>query len=236
VSHLINQPRTKRRYSLEEKAQLFLAFERLGTMSAASREVGFPMITCYHWCVKAGLITVVSRPRRWEKYLQLRAGGFTRREATLETGVHERSARDWDQGIVRSHNTRVYPDGRIIDCNKGVTNNHKVDGVSLLILQRKLSPRFLSLIDTEKSRDLHTSGVSVRSIAASMGRAPLTISREPRRNRKGPQTYEPCATHRYSAKRRLRPKERKLVTCPQLKDLVQNELDIHWPPEQICTL
>jgi len=196
VSHLTNQPRTKRRYSLEEKAHFFLAFDRLGTVSAAARELGFPMIPCYQWCVKADLITVVSKPRRREEYLQLRTEGFTRREATLKTGVHERSARDWDQGIVRSNNSRIYPGGRIINYNKGVSNKHKADGVSLLMLQRKLSPRFLSLIDREKIRDLHTSGTSVRSIAAIMGRAPSTISRELRRNRGDPQTYEPYAAHR----------------------------------------
>ncbi|GAB2826571.1 hypothetical protein GCM10027022_16840 [Alpinimonas psychrophila] len=114
------------------------------------------------------------------------------------------------------------------------------------MLQRTLSPRFLSLVDREMIKNLHASGTSVRATAAIMGRAPSTISRELRRNssnnhsnnhsdndRDG-QTYQPYIAHRYAARRRLRAKERKLVTLEPLKDFVQNKLGLNWSPEQIC--
>jgi transposase, IS30 family len=88
---LTDSPRSKRRYSLDEKAVFFAAFyaafKRLGAVSAAVREVGFPIIICYQWCVKAGLITAGFQSRRREEYLRLRTEGFTRRKATLKTGV-----------------------------------------------------------------------------------------------------------------------------------------------------
>jgi transposase, IS30 family len=123
-----------------------------------------------------------------------------------------------------------------------VSTQRASDGVSLLMLQRTLSPRFLSLVDREMIKNLHASGTSVRATAAIIGRAPSIISRELRRNssnnrsdkdRDG-QTYQPYKAHRYAARRRLRPKERKLVTLEPLKDFVQNKLHLHWPPEQIC--
>jgi transposase len=53
---------------------------------------------------------------------------------------------------------------------------------------RKRSPRSLSLSEREEiSRGL-VAGLSIRSIAASIGRAPSTVSREIRRNQ-GPRAY-----------------------------------------------
>lgn len=242
MSHLTDLPRIKRRYTLDEKASFFAAFERLGAVSAAAREVGFPVITCYQWCVKTGLITAGFQSRHREEYLRLRAEGLTRREATLKAGVNPRSTLDWEQGIIMSHGRRIYPDGRVIEYNRGVSTQRAFDGVSLLMLQRTLSPRFLSLVDREKIKDLHASGASVRATAAIMGRAPSTISRELRRNSSNNRsdddrdghTYQPYKAHRYAARRRLRPKERKLLTQEELKAFVQSKLRLHWSPEQIC--
>lgn len=81
----------------------------------------FNAATCAQWTRNAGLKS------RWlghcgrEEFLRLRQGGAARGEVTAEIGIHPRTARDWDRGVRRSGNTRIYPDGRVVDYNHGVT-------------------------------------------------------------------------------------------------------------------
>nr|WP_206750454.1 IS30 family transposase [Cryobacterium sinapicolor] len=104
----------------------------------------------------------------------------------------------------------------------------------LPLVERQLDPRYLSLVDREKIRDLSATGASIRFIAQTMLRAPSTISRELRRNGTDTGTYEPYAAHRAAAERRPRPKDIKLVEGSRLREYVQKKLQIRWSPEQIC--
>lgn len=229
MSHLTSEPSRRRKYTSEQKAQFFAIFERLGSVSAAAREAGFPIVTCYQWLVKAGVeVRRVGRERR-EEYFRLRADGVHRRDAALRVGVNVRTAADWDQGIRHSRNRRVYSDGRVIDYNNGVTTM-TVPGASAA----SIDPRFLSIEEREAIRDMTAAGASMRSIAATLRRAPSTISRELARNSSSAGSYHPYAAHRSAASRRPRPKDRKLLTRPQLREFVQDKLRIHWSPEQIC--
>ena len=104
--------------------------------------------------------------------------------------------------------------------------------------------RYLSLAEREEIALGRAAGLSVRAIAARLGRAASTVSRELRRNR----TIRPtgrgrgsCSGIRYRARlaqlkaeeRARRPKPRKLATNAVLCAWVQAGLTKRWSPEQI---
>jgi IS30 family transposase len=74
---------------------------------------------------------------------------------------------------------------------------------------------------------------SLRAIAARLGRAPSTISREVHRNG-GLQHYRASQADQTAWDRAQRPKPCKLVSEPALSRLVANKLRLHWSPEQIA--
>ena len=224
--------RSRRRYTAAEKLAAVEAFTRLGNCRAVARELGFPYLTVYQWLVAAGVDVGGARALRKEEYFRLRAAGVHRAEAARLTGFHIRNVRDWDRGIHRTSYSRTLPDGRVIHYNKNVDVESLVAGVRVSALEQVLDPRFLSLLEREKIRAFHAQGVSIRSMAKALGRAPSSVSRELRRNSVG-DVYEPYAAHRVSVTRRPRPKTRKLLTQPKLKAFVQEGLDNQWSPEQI---
>ena len=76
-------------------------------------------------------------------------------DAARQTGLSLRTTLDWDQGINNASNRRVYPDGRIRDYNKKVPVLSDIRQRLLLpLLGRQLDPRYLSLLDRERIRDL----------------------------------------------------------------------------------
>jgi IS30 family transposase len=88
----------------------------------------------------------------------------------------------------------------------------------------------------------HRDGRSVRQIAALLGRAPSTVSRELRRNRVsssvhgGKRYFKPYDARVAQSKaetRSSRPQPSKLSLDPVLHDYVQTRLDMKWSPEQI---
>ena len=229
--------RTRRRYSQAEKAALFEAFERLGNARAAARELDLPFLTSYQWLVAAGVDVGALRRQRQnlvrELYFRLRDSGVHRVDAAKQAGVHIRTAQDWDRGIVKKAHSRVFPDGQVIYYNKSVTVPERlIDGVRISVLEKVLDPRFLSLVEREKIRDLQAQGLSIRSMARVLDRAASSISRELARNSRE-DVYEPYSAHRVSVSRRQRPKTRKLLTQPALTAFVQEGLDNRWSPEQI---
>jgi len=74
----------------------------------------------------------------------------------------------------------------------------------------------------------------MRFIAAELGRAVSTISRELRRNRDpSDRGYLPHTARRLAATRRLRPKATRLAGDPVLREFVDGLLDKRHSPEQI---
>jgi IS30 family transposase len=71
-----------------------------------------------------------------------------------------------------------------------------------------LHPRFLTLLERERIADLRAGGASMRAVAAVLGRAPTTVSRElgrttdPADPDQPADIYRPCAAHRAAAARR----------------------------------
>lgn len=231
--------KSKTKYTQEQKNTFFKAFDRLQNVSAAAREAGFPIYTCYQWVNKAGLNTSPPRGQKREEFLRLRAAGKSRKEAASIVGAHERTAEDWDHGVRRSGNVRIYPDGRRVDYNRGVTTTVDPSGAlssapapTMAALDQAICPRYLSLQEREQIYALHQTGESMNAIARSLGRAVSTISRELRRNN-SPLGYQPYSAHRQSVARRPRPKPSKLAAEGDLRDYVVEKLELGWSPEQI---
>ena len=99
--------------------------------------------------------------------------------------------------------------------------------------ERRRSPRALTLSEREEiSRGIAT-GCSIRSIAASLSRAPSTISREIKRN--GDQrSYRASQADQAAWDRAHRPKTCKLVENRALARIVARKLQLEWSPEQIA--
>lgn len=236
-----NYPKNRRIYTQADKDAFFALFEECQSTTLAAHALGFNVGTCSTWVWKAGLKSQgvggrAPHPGK-DEYFQRRKAGLSRRAAADAVGVHLRTAEDWDNGIRKHGHRRYFPDGRVIDYNTGMTilsdPPHRGVSVPLSRLQKQLDPRFLSLEEREQIRDLLRDGVSMRRIAAQLGRAPSTISREVTRNQSSTGIYHPFAAQRRSAKRRPRPKTRKLVTDLRLRAFVEQKLALRWSPEQI---
>jgi len=76
-------------------------------------------------------------------------------------------------------------------------------------------------------------GQSIRSIAAALGRAPSTVSRDVRRNG-GFESYRAPQADQRAWDRARRPKPCKLVVNRKLADIVAGKLQFQWSPEQIA--
>jgi IS30 family transposase len=98
---------------------------------------------------------------------------------------------------------------------------------------RRRSRLVLSLDDREEISRGIAAGISLRSIAGSLGRAPSTISRELRRNG-GHRGYRAAAADKRAWDRALRPKLCKLARHDRLRQLVAAKLEDNWSPEQIA--
>lgn len=98
--------------------------------------------------------------------------------------------------------------------------------------ERRRSDSALTLIEREEiSRGL-VAGRSIRSIAASLTRAPSTVSREIRRNG-GPEGYRASGADHAAWDRARRPKLCKLARNRALAHRVAFKLGREWSPEQI---
>ncbi|MCP8893253.1 IS30 family transposase, partial [Sphingomonas faeni] len=99
--------------------------------------------------------------------------------------------------------------------------------------ERRRSGRSLSLSEREEiSRGL-VAGRSLRAIAAQLGRAPSTISREVGRGG-GLDRYRGTVSDQAAWDRALRPKLCKLACHPGLRRTVSRKLRRSWSPEQIA--
>ena len=99
--------------------------------------------------------------------------------------------------------------------------------------ERRRSPYALTLAEREEiSRGIAT-GCSIRSIAASLGRASSTISREIKRN-SGQCGYRASQADQAAWDRAHRPKTCKLVENRALARIVARKLQLEWSPEQIA--
>ena len=98
---------------------------------------------------------------------------------------------------------------------------------------RRRSLAALSLEEREEISRALVTGESIRSIAARLGRAPSTISRELKRNG-GRECYRATQAESAAWERALRPKPCKLAKNRPLARVVADKLRLLWSPEQIA--
>ena len=99
--------------------------------------------------------------------------------------------------------------------------------------QRHRSRLALTLAEREEISRSVVEGLSIRSIAFRLGRAPSTISRELRRNG-GSHSYRANEADELAWARARRPKTCKLVGNRTLAQVVAAKLRLQWSPEQIA--
>jgi DNA-binding CsgD family transcriptional regulator len=94
-------------------------------------------------------------------------------------------------------------------------------------------PRCLSMADREEISRGVAAGEPCRQIAARLGRAASTVSRELARNG-GRHRYRAQAADAAAFRRALRPKPAKLTVELRLRAVVEAKLALGWSPEQIA--
>lgn len=99
-------------------------------------------------------------------------------------------------------------------------------------VQRSRSSNALTLAEREEISRALVTGKSIRSIAARLGRAPSTISREVQRNG-GRDSYRASQADETAWARARRPKRCKLRENRALARIVAAKLRLFWSPEQI---
>ncbi len=98
---------------------------------------------------------------------------------------------------------------------------------------RRRSRLALTLAEREEISRAVVAGHSMRSIAAQLGRAPSTISREIKRNG-GQEGYRASQADQSAWDRGRRPKTGKLAQNRALARLVAGKLRLQWSPEQVA--
>jgi IS30 family transposase len=93
--------------------------------------------------------------------------------------------------------------------------------------------RCLSMAEREEISRGVAAGEPCRQIAARLGRAPSTVSRELTRNG-GRHHYRAQTADAAAFRRAQRPKAAKLVTQPRLRAVVEAKLALRWSPQQIA--
>ena len=240
VGRVDNLNARRPRATPEVKEEFFKALKRTGSTTLAAAELGLSRGTCYRWTQKAGLARKRADSPGREDFGKLRDAGMTRREAAKQLGISRCAAQEWDNGVRRTRNGRIYRDGRQIDYTNGVmtltTAEATADSAALpplAALEKPLDARFLTLQDRERIADLRNTGAPVREIARELGRPASTISRELARNGVNDGKYYAYAAQRAATARRPRPKDSKLVTHHRLRKYVKRKLLRRWSPEQI---
>ncbi len=99
--------------------------------------------------------------------------------------------------------------------------------------QRTRSQRALTLAEREEISRGVVAGLSLRSIAALLGRAPSTVSREINRNG-GRRRYRANKAEQAAWDRAHRPQTCKLVRNRALARIVASKLQLQWAPRQIA--
>ncbi|MDW5327178.1 helix-turn-helix domain-containing protein [Plantactinospora sp. KLBMP9567] len=91
------------------------------------------------------------------------------------------------------------------------------------------------MLERQRIATLRRQGMSVRAIAAQLGRAPSTVSRELRRNVAAhDQDYDGDLAHARARERARRSRPGRLLTDSLLRAAVRAKLELEWSPEQVA--
>ena len=121
---------------------------------------------------------------------------------------------------------------RILDSKPGTIFTMLRDTGGIKPSERRRAIAHLTLSEREEIRAGLSARMSIRAIARSLNRSPSTISREVQRNR-GRRGYKAVDANNRANRMAKRPKVCLLERNPQLRNLVQEKLELKWSPEQI---
>ncbi|MFE7261374.1 IS30 family transposase [Streptomyces sp. NPDC057592] len=142
--------------------------------------------------------------------------GLSNKEACRVVGINEKTGRRWRNSRSADRRQKAAPPIHVVVPPSGPS-------------------RYLREGDRIYIADRLREKATVRAIAGELGRSPSTISREIRRNRHpGNGQYRPHAAQARADARRPRPKPGKISQNPELRDFIQDRLNLRWSPEQIC--
>jgi IS30 family transposase len=125
------------------------------------------------------------------------------------------------------------PDRRLFDRGHSSIQHILAESGGIRPAERRRSKLALTLSERKEISRGVVAGRSIRSIAASLVRAPSSISREIRPNG-GPVGYRAAPADEAALDRARRPKVCKLVQNRALAHLVASKLCREWSPEQIA--
>ena len=214
--------------------QVVSVFTATGSINQAAAANGISHSSARKLLVAAGLVPAQRRSRgkaaARAQFLELVEQGWSTARAAREVGVHERTARDWRDGIRQSGNTRVRPDGTVIDYDTG---SRYAQSVTLTDqTDPPVSSRYLSLQNRLAIADGLAANKTMTAIADGIGKSLSTVSREIDRHCvEG--LYLPYQADQAAAAARRRPKQSKLVTNEKLRQAVDDGLAKRWSPEEI---
>jgi transposase, IS30 family len=153
-----------------------------------------------------------------QRHLQLIAQGVNNSEACRLVGINRKTGNRWRYGR-RVRNSAgalvIYAPVKIKEA-------------------RPRCPRYLSEQERIQIADLLAARMSVRGIAAELGRAPSTISREIVRNSDPDGRYRPHHAEHAARLRAARPRKRRLAVDTVLAEVVGRLLAKRWSPEQVA--
>lgn len=153
-----------------------------------------------------------------QRYAQLIGQGVSNSQACRTVGIDRRTGTRWKYGrtVLNVAGEPVhYQPVRIRD-------------------QKQRHARYLSVEERCTIADLRREGLGVRVIAARIGRAPSTISRELRRNVNAHGRYSPATADRYAVARQARVRDRRVSRDVVLHAAVVELLAKRWSPEQVA--
>ncbi len=133
----------------------------------------------------------------------------------------------WQQG------DSTHKVARLLGSSHSSIQRHLIQTGGIRPTPRKRSVLALTLAEREEISRGIVADRSLRSIAASLGRAPSTISREINRNG-GRRRYRANLANKAAWERAHRPKTCKLVANRALARRVAKQMQIGWSPQQIA--
>ncbi len=122
---------------------------------------------------------------------------------------------------------------RSLRSNASAVNRHLAKHGGVRPVPRRRGRQQLTLEQREEVTRGLAAGLSSRAIAALIGRAPSTVSREIARNG-GRDAYRATVADAAAWDRARRPKMSRLASHPELLQVVRDRLEADWSPEQIA--
>jgi transposase-like protein len=212
-------------------------FTDTGSIRQAAKAAGVSHSKARRLLVAEGLVTSEKipwgKPEAKRRCLELFAQGWSTGAAAREVGVNVRTAQDWRKGIRHINNTRIHPDGRVVDYTNQTVYKQPVSNLICDDTGRPaIDDRYLSVQDRVAIADGLLVKESLRTIAGRIGKNVSTVSREIRlRSVDG--RYLPYHADRAAATARARPKQSRLVVNAVLREAVEEGLSRKLSPEQI---